>query len=466
MSQQVRRVGITDTTLRDAHQSLIATRMNIDDILAVAGDLDKVGFASLECWGGATFDSCMRFLNEDPWERLRRIRAAAPNTKLQMLIRGQNLLGYRNYPDDVLELFVKKSVYYGIDIIRVFDALNDPRNVAKCMEFIKKEGAHAQAAIAYTTSPVHDIAYFTKVSKELRDMGADSICIKDMSGILHPYIAYDLVKSIKEATGLPVQLHSHYSTGLAGMAYMKGVEAGADVIDCAMSPFSLGSSQPAVESMVAAFQGTAYDTGIDLKPLEPIAAKLTQIRGHYKEFDITKAQVSAGILTSQIPGGMISNFMSQLRSMNALDKLDEVLAEVPRVRKDLGYPPLVTPTSQMVGSQAALNVLAGERYKQTSKEVKDYLRGLFGRTPAPVDPDVLKKVIGDEQPIQCRPADLLAPRLDEAKAEIGALARNEDDVLSYCCFPEVARKFFEEREASVTRFDVNLTLQGDAYSQI
>jgi pyruvate/oxaloacetate carboxyltransferase len=456
MIEQGRQVGITDTTLRDAHQSLIATRMSIDDILSVIGLLDQAGFHSLEVWGGATFDSCMRFLNEDPWERLRKLRRAAPNTKLQMLLRGQNILGYHNYPDDVVTAFVQKSIAYGIDILRIFDALNDPRNLAKAIEVAKKEGGHVQAAISYTISPVHNCHYFAQLAKELRDLGADSICIKDMSGILYPYEAFQLVTAIKEAAALPVQLHCHYSTGMAGMAYLKGIEAGADVIDCAMSPFSLGSSQPAVETFVATLQGSPYDTGIDLAALKEAAALLKEIRKRYKKYDITSTQVQTDILSSQIPGGMISNFMSQLREMKALDKLPEVLAEVPRVRQEMGYPPLVTPTSQIVGSQAALNVLLGERYKQATREVKDYFRGLYGRPPAPVDQEVLRKVIGEAEVITCRPADLLSERLPEARKELGYLMETEDDVLSYVLFPEVAKKFLTDRLAAKEHVELDM----------
>lgn len=447
---------ITDTILRDAHQSQAATRMKIEDMIPILPVLDSIGYWSLECWGGATFDVCMRFLNEDPWERLRRLRQAAPNTKLQMLLRGQNILGYHNYPDDVVTAFVQKSIAYGIDILRIFDALNDPRNLAKAIEVAKKEGGHVQAAISYTVSPVHDSHYFAQLARELRDLGADSICIKDMSGILYPYEAFQLVTAIKEAAALPVQLHCHYSTGMAGMAYLKGIEAGADIIDCAMSPFSLGSSQPAVETFVATLQGTPYDTGIDLAALQEAATLLKEIRSHYKKYDITNTQVQTDILSSQIPGGMISNFMSQLREMKALDKLPEVLAEVPRVRQEMGYPPLVTPTSQIVGSQAALNVLLGERYKQATREVKDYFRGLYGRPPAPVDQEVLHKVIGDAEVITCRPADLLPDRLPEAKKELGYLMETEDDVLSYVLFPEVAKKFLTDRLAAKEHIELDM----------
>ncbi len=450
------KVGITDTTLRDAHQSLIATRMNIEDILSVASDLDKAGFHSMEVWGGATFDSCMRFLNEDPWERLRKIRKAAPNTKLQMLLRGQNLLGYRHYADDVVEEFVKRAIGNGIDIIRIFDALNDTRNVRKAVEACKAAGGHAQVAVSYTNSPVHNIEHFVKLAKTLKEMGADSICIKDMSGIIFPYGAYDLVKGIKDEAKLPVQLHCHYTSGMASMSYMKAVEAGCDVIDCAMSPFALSTSQPAVESMVAAFQGTEYDTGIKLEQLMPIAAKLKEIRKHYKQFDIADPRVDPNVLLSQIPGGMISNFMSQLREANALDRLQEVLEEVPRVRKDMGYPPLVTPSSQIVGSQAVLNVLSGERYKIATNEVKNYFHGQYGQPPAPMDAEIRKKVIGNDPVITHRPADDLKPMLQEGKNEIGDLAETMEDVLSYIMFPQVARPFLEDKMAGKINVELNM----------
>ena len=441
------KVGITDTTLRDAHQSLLATRMSIDDILTVASDLDKVGFHSMEVWGGATFDSCMRFLNENPWERLRKIREACPNTKLQMLLRGQNLLGYRHYSDDVVDLFVKKCVENGIDIIRIFDALNDVRNVESAVRATKKYGAHAQVAVSYTNSPVHNTEHFVGLAKKLKAMGADSICIKDMSGLAYPYAAYDLVKGIKDEVGLMVQMHTHYTTGLASMIYLKAIEGGCDVVDCAMSPLAMGTSQPADEVMVAALQGTPYDTGIKLESMQPIVPKIKEIRSHYKEFDIANPGVDPSVLSSQIPGGMMSNFLSQLKAANALDRIDEVLAEVPRVRKDMGYPPLVTPSSQIVGSQALMNILAGGRYKMVTNEVKAYFQGQYGQPPAPMDEEIKKQIIGNLPSITHRPADDLAPYLDEARKEIGDLAKNDEELLLYVMFPQVAKEFLAKKNA-------------------
>ena len=441
------KVGITDTTLRDAHQSLLATRMTIDDILTIASDLDKVGFHSMEVWGGATFDSCMRFLNEDPWERLRKIRKACPNTKLQMLLRGQNLLGYRHYSDDVVDLFVQKCVENGIDIIRIFDALNDVRNVESAVRATKKYGAHAQVAVSYTNSPVHNTAHFVELAKKLKAMGADSICIKDMSGLIYPYGAYDLVKGIKEQAGLMVQLHCHYTTGMAAKSNGKAIEAGCDVGECAMSPLAMGTSQPADETMVAVLQGTEYDTGIELGDLLAIAPKVKEIRSHYKEFDLANPGVDPTVLASQIPGGMMSNFLSQLKAANALGRIDEVLAEVPRVRKDMGYPPLVTPSSQIVGAQALLNVLSGGRYKMVTNEVKAYFQGQYGQPPAPMDEEVKKQIIRDMPSITHRPADDLPPYLDEARKEIGSLAKNDEDLLLYVMFPQVAKPFLEQKYA-------------------
>ncbi len=441
------KVGITDTTLRDAHQSLLATRMNIDDILSVASDLDKVGFHSMEVWGGATFDSCMRFLNEDPWERLRKIRKACPNTKLQMLLRGQNLLGYRHYSDDVVDLFVKKCIENGIDIIRIFDALNDVRNVESAVRATKKYGGHAQVAVSYTNSPVHNAAHFVELAKKLKAMGADSICIKDMTGLIYPYAAYDLVKAIKDEVGLMVQLHCHYTTGMASMSYMKAIEAGCDVVDCSMSPLAMGTAQPADEVMVSVLQGTPYDTGIQLDKLLAIAPKVKEIRTHYAEYDISNPGVDPTVLSSQIPGGMMSNFLSQLKAANALDRIDEVMAEVPRVRKDMGYPPLVTPSSQIVGSQALMNVLAGGRYKMVTNEVKGYFQGQYGQPPAPMDEAIKKQIIGDLPSITHRPADDLPPYLDDARKEIGDLAKTDEDVLLYIMFPQVAKPFLEQKYA-------------------
>ncbi len=443
----VRKIGITDTTFRDAHQSLMATRMKTADMLEIARDMNQIGFHSMEVWGGATYDSCMRFLNEDPWQRLRLFRREMPDTKLQMLIRGQNLVGYRHYADDVVDEFIKRAVGNGIDIFRIFDALNDERNLARAMEAVKKEGAHAQAGISYTYSPVHSVETFVEIAKKYRDMGADSICIKDMAGIVYPYDMYAVVKGIKDEVGLPVQIHSHYTSGMAAMSYLKGVEAGADVIDCALSSMALSTAQPADESMVATFRGTEYDTGLDVNAIAAVAEKMKEIRKHYKEFDVADPRVDTNVLKYQMPGGMISNFINQLRDANALDKLDEVLEEVPRVRKDMGYPPLVTPSSQMVGAQALLNVLAGARYKMCTNEVKNYMRGLYGRSPAPIEEEVRRKIIGDAEVITCRPADTLPPQLEEAKAEIGDLAETPEDLLLYILFPQVAKDFLEKKKA-------------------
>lgn len=454
-----RRVGITDTTLRDGHQSLLATRMKTADMLPIAEKMDQVGFHSVEVWGGATFDSAMRFLNEDPWERLVALKKAFKKTPLQMLLRGQNLVGYKHYPDDVVEAFVKASIRNGIDIMRIFDALNDVRNMWKAMEVAKQEGAHVQATVCYTISPVHDLKHYVTVAKELQKMGADSLCLKDMAGILSPSKAYDIVKRWKEEIGLPVQVHTHYTSGMGSMAYLKAVEAGADVVDCAISSMSMSTSQPPVESIVAALQGTVYDTGLDLGLLSELAQYFQEVRRHYAQFDKASPTPDANVLRYQIPGGMISNFISQLREQGQLDKLPAVLDEVPRVKADMGHPPLVTPTSQIVGTQAVLNVLLGERYKMVTNEVKDYFRGLYGRPPAPVNLEVQKKVIGDEEPIKDRPADHIEPGLKKAREELGHLYTKEEDVLSYALFPVQAKKFLEERLAARTGVDQNLLEQ-------
>ncbi|MCI8360078.1 MAG: oxaloacetate decarboxylase subunit alpha [Clostridiales bacterium] len=450
------RIGITETVLRDAHQSLIATRMPIEDMLPMLEPLDKIGFHSLECWGGATFDACLRFLDEDPWDRLRTIRKKCPNTKLQMLFRGQNMLGYRHYADDVVEYFVQKSVANGIDILRIFDALNDIRNLETAIKACKKEGAHMQAAISYTTGPVFDLEYYAKYAKQLADAGADSICIKDMAGLLTPYGVGDLVKTVKEAGKVPVQVHSHYTSGLASMVMMQAVEAGADVIDCAMSPLALGTSHPATESMVAAFQGTEYDTGLNLEALADIAKYVDTLREKYLASGLLNPKmlkVDAKTLLYQVPGGMLSNLVSQLKQAGKEDKLADVLAEVPRVRADCGYPPLVTPSSQIVGTQAVFNIVTGERYKMVTKEFKGIVRGEYGRTPIPIDPDFRKKIIGGEAPIDCRPADLLEPELDKLKAEAAPWTQQEEDVLSYAQFGQVAVKFFENRDNKKFKVD-------------
>ncbi|WP_422448916.1 oxaloacetate decarboxylase subunit alpha [Thermoanaerobacterium sp. DL9XJH110] len=450
-----KKVGITDTILRDAHQSLIATRMKIDEMLPIADKLDQVGFHSLEVWGGATFDSCIRFLNEDPWIRLRKLKEKIQKTPLQMLLRGQNLLGYHHYPDDVVDMFVKKSIENGIDIIRIFDALNDIRNMEKAIEATKKYGGHAQGTVVYTISPVHNNEYYVSVAKQLVDMGIDSLCIKDMAGLLSPYDAYELVTKLKQEINIPIQLHSHYTSGMASMTYLKAIEAGVDVIDTAMSPFALGTSQPPTETMVAVLKNTPYDTELDMELLSDIAEHFREVRTHYK-IDSVITMVDTMVLNYQIPGGMLSNLTSQLKQQNALNKLPDVLKEVPRVREDLGYPPLVTPTSQIVGTQAVVNVITGERYKMVINEVKNYVKGLYGKPPAPINPDVKKKIIGDEETITCRPADLLEPELEKDFKEISYYMEKEEDVLTYALFPQIAVKFFQERQAQKYKIDGNL----------
>ncbi|TYP48680.1 oxaloacetate decarboxylase subunit alpha [Thermosediminibacter litoriperuensis] len=453
--REKRKVGITDTILRDAHQSLIATRMKIEEMLPIAEKLDEVGFHSLEVWGGATFDSCIRYLNEDPWIRLRKLKEKIKKTPLQMLLRGQNLLGYRHYPDDVVELFVKKSIENGIDIIRIFDALNDIRNMQKSIEVAKKCGAHVQGTVVYTISPVHDNEYFVSLAKNLVEMGIDSLCIKDMAGLLAPYNAYDLITRLKQEIKVPVQLHSHYTSGMASMTYLKAVEAGVDVIDTAISPFAMGTSQPATETMVAVLKETPYDTGLDMELLSDIAEYFKKVRSGYK-IDSVVTMVDTAVINYQIPGGMLSNLTSQLKEQNALNKLPEVLKEVPRVREDLGYPPLVTPTSQIVGTQAVINVITGERYKVVINEVKNYVRGLYGRPPAPIKPEIKQKIIGDEEIITCRPADLLEPELEKAFKAVAYYLEKEEDVLTYALFPQIAMKFFQERQAKKYHIDQNL----------
>ena len=452
-------VKITETILRDAHQSLIATRMTTDEILPAVEMLDKVGYQSLEAWGGATFDSCLRFLNEDPWERLRKIKDKAKNTPLQMLFRGQNILGYRHYADDVVEYFVQKSVANGINVIRIFDALNDVRNLQTAINATKKEGGHVQAAISYTISPVHDIPYFVELAKEYENCGADSICIKDMAGLLIPYEAQKLVCELKKAVKVPIQLHTHYTSGVASMTYLKAIEAGVDVVDCALSPLAMGTSQPATEPLVKTLQGTPYDTGIDLDLLTEIADYFKPLREKYLASGLMSTKVlgvDINTLKYQVPGGMLSNLVSQLKQQNAEDKLDEVLKEIPKVREDLGWLPLVTPTSQIVGTQAVLNVLMGERYKMVSKETKGIVRGEYGRTPVPITDEFRKKIIGDENPITCRPADLIKPELDELKKKCSQWIEQDEDVLSYALFEQVATKFFEFRQAGKYKIDADL----------
>lgn len=437
------KVGIMDTTLRDGHQSLLATRMRTEDMIPVAEKMDRMGFYSMEVWGGATFDTSMRFLNENPWERLRTLRKVFKNTKLQMLLRGQNLVGYKHYADDVVEAFIAESAKNGIDIFRVFDALNDVRNMRKSIEEVKKNSKHAQAAISYTTGSLYDLKYYVDISLKLKEMGADSICIKDMAGIMTPYFAYDLVRALKDKVGLPIQMHTHYTSGMGSMMYLKAVEAGADVIDCANSALALGTSQPATETMVAVLNDAGIDTGIDLDEVSTLADDFKAMRAKYKKFDVYHDGVDVNVLRYQIPGGMLSNFITQLREQNAEDKLPLVFKEVPKVRADLGQPPLVTPSSQIVGTQSVLNVLAGERYKMVTNEVKAYLKGQYGKPAGEIDEDFRRSIIGDEKVITVRPADLIPPEMEAAKKEIGDLAKNQEELLMYIMFPQVGRDFLE-----------------------
>jgi len=444
------RVKITETVLRDAHQSLIATRMRTEEMLPIIEKLDEIGYHSLEAWGGATFDACIRFLNEDPWDRLRKIKALAKKTPLQMLLRGQNLLGYKHYADDVVEYFVQKAVANGMDIIRIFDALNDPRNIETSIKACIKEGGHAQACISYTTSPVHSLELFAKEAKTLEDMGAHSICIKDMAGLLKPYDAYELIKAIKSSVKIPIQLHTHYTSGVASMTLLKAIEAGVDVVDTAISPMALGTSQPATEPLVASLQGTERDSGLDLVKLSEIAEYFRPMKEKWVEtglLDTKVMGVDVNALIYQVPGGMLSNLVSQLKQANALDKYDEVLREVPRVREDFGYPPLVTPSSQIVGTQAVFNVLMGERYKMVPKESKGIVKGEYGRTPSPISDELKKKILGDEEPITCRPADLIEPELENTREKIKEYIIQDEDVLTYALLPQVAEKFFQLRKS-------------------
>ena len=450
------KVKICETVLRDAHQSLVATRMTMDQMAPILEQMDKVGYYSLEAWGGATFDSCIRFLGEAPWDRLRKIRAAVKNTKLQMLFRGQNILGYRHYADDVVEYFVRKSIANGIDIIRIFDALNDPRNLETAIKATIKEGGHVQAAISYTTSPVHTNEKFAQYAKQLEGMGANSISIKDMAGLLTPYAAYDLVKKIKETVSVPVELHTHYTSGLASMTLLKAIEAGCDIVDTAISPLAMGTSQPPTESLVAALAGTEYDTGLDLEKRQPVADHFTKVREQFIKdglLDPKVLKVNVNTLRYQVPGGMFSNLISQLKQAGKSELLSDVLAEVPNVRKDAGYPPLVTPSSQIVGTQAVFNVIGGERYKMVTKEFKGLVRGEYGKTPVEISPEFRKKIIGDEKPITCRPADMLKPELEKLREEVKPWAIQDEDVLTYALFEQVAVKFFEARKAKLYALD-------------
>ncbi len=437
-----RKIGITETIFRDAHQSLLATRLKLEDMLEIVELLDEVGFQSFEVWGGATFDSCLRYLNEDPWERLRTFRKRLPKTKLQMLLRGQNLVGYRQYPDDVVDEFVAKSVDNGIDIIRIFDALNDIRNLERAVLAGKKAGASVQGAVVYTVSPVHNIDGYIKLAEELAQLGVDSICIKDMAGILAPEVARQLILGLKKKIDLPIQVHSHYTGGFASMTYWHSIQAGADGIDTALSPLALGTSQPPTESMIAALADTDYDTGLDLQLLAEAVSKFEAILSdNYKRPPIS---VNTEVLISQMPGGMLSNLRAQLEQQKLGHKYQEILSEVPRVRKEMGYPPLVTPMSQIVGTQSVLNVVTGERYKIKTKEIRDYVKGLYGRPPVAIDKDIQKLLI-NEKPLTVRPADLLEPGLEKAREEVKDLIKQDEDVLSYILFPEVAKKYFENR---------------------
>ncbi|WOC31046.1 MULTISPECIES: oxaloacetate decarboxylase subunit alpha [Caproicibacterium] len=461
-----RKIGITEVALRDAPQSLIATRMPIGDMLPILDKLDQIGYYSLECWGGATFDSCLRFLNEDPWERLRLLRKNCPHTKLQMLFRGQNMLGYRHYADDVLEYFVQRSVANGIDIIRIFDALNDIKNLQTAIRAAKKEGATAQVAISYTTGPVFTTDYYVSYAKQIEESGADSICIKDMAALLTPYKTFELVSALKKAVHLPIQLHTHYTSGLASMCLLKGIEAGADVIDTAISPLALGTSHAPTESMVAALQGTEYDTGLDLKAFGEIREYFMKLRKKYIEsglLDQSMLATNTKALLYQVPGGMLSNLLSQLKQAGKADQLEAVLQEVPRVREDAGYPPLVTPTSQIVGTQAVFNVITGERYKMCTNEFKDLIAGKYGATPMPIEESFVHRIIGDQPRITCRPADSLKPELDTLRKECTQWVEQEEDVLSYAMFPKVATDFFKKRAAAKYGVDAK---HADSQAQI
>ena len=458
---QPKPVGITETVLRDAHQSLIATRMTTDEILPIVEKLDGIGYHSLEAWGGATFDSCLRFLNEDPWERLRKIKDRAKNTPLQMLFRGQNILGYRHYADDIVRYFVQASIANGIDILRIFDALNDVRNLECAInatkEYCEKEGrGHVQATVCYTTSEFHTNDSFVELAKQLEGMGADSICIKDMAGLLKPYVTYDLVSKMKEAVKIPIQLHTHYTSGEGSMVYLKAIEAGIDVVDCAMSPLAMGTSQPPTEPLVAALQGTPYDTGLDMDKLIEASDYFKPLREKYLESGLMNTKVmgvDVNTLKYQVPGGMLSNLVSQLKQQGREDAFEAVLEEVPRVRADLGYPPLVTPSSQIVGTQAVLNVLMGERYKMVSKETKALVRGEYGKCPGEIDPALVKKIIGDDERITCRPADKLEPEFVNMSKACAEWIRQDEDILSYALFDQVAVKYFQYREAHLDEID-------------
>ncbi|MGV8145011.1 MAG: oxaloacetate decarboxylase subunit alpha [Alkaliphilus sp.] len=453
------KIKITETVLRDAHQCLAATRMTTEEMLPIVDKLDQVGYHALEMWGGATFDSALRFLDENPWERIRKIKSKVKNTKLQMLLRGQNIVGYKHYSDDVVIAFVKAAVHNGIDIFRIFDALNDVRNLETALKAVKKEGAHAQCCISYTISPVHNIGYYVKKAKEMENLGADTICIKDMAGILTPYTASDLVTQLKKEIKVPINLHSHCTGGFAQMAYLKAIEAGIDILDTAISPLSAGTSQPTTESLVVTLRDTPYDTGLNMDILSEVADYFKPIKERYLASGLINPKVlgvDTKTIVYQVPGGMLSNLVSQLQQQNKLDKFQEVLEEVPRVREDLGYPPLVTPLSQIVGTQAVLNVVLGERYKMIPKEVKDYVKGLYGKPTIPIKQEIQEKIVGKAKIITCRPADLIEPQMDKLKNEMKEYLEQEEDVLSYALFPQVAVPYFKNRWAKKNRIETTL----------
>ncbi|MBU0806437.1 sodium-extruding oxaloacetate decarboxylase subunit alpha [Pseudomonas spirodelae] len=453
-----KKITVTDTVLRDAHQSLLATRMRTEDMLPICDKLDQVGYWSLEVWGGATFDACIRFLKEDPWERLRKLKAALPNTRLQMLLRGQNLLGYRHYSDDVVKAFVAKAAVNGIDVFRIFDAMNDVRNLRVSIEAVKAAGKHAQGTLSYTVSPVHTVEAYVKQAKAMQAMGIDSVAIKDMAGLLTPYAAFELVKALKAEVDLPVFIHSHDTAGMGAMCQMKAIEAGADHIDTAISSMAWGTSHPGTESMVAALKGSPYDTGLDLALLQDIGLYFHAVRKKYHQFESEFTTVDTRVQVNQVPGGMMSNLANQLKEQGALNRINEVFAEIPRVREDLGFPPLVTPTSQIVGTQAVFNVLAGERYKTITNEVKLYLQGRYGLAPGKINEQLRKQAIGSEDVIDVRPADLLKPEMAKLREEVGSLAHSEEDVLTYAMFPDIGRKFLEERAAGTLSPEVLLPI--------
>ena len=458
-----KRINVTDTILRDAHQSLLATRMRTEDMLPICPKLDQVGYWSLEVWGGATFDACVRFLKEDPWERLRQLRAALPNTRLQMLLRGQNLLGYRHYSDDVVRAFVAKAAVNGIDVFRIFDAMNDVRNLRTAISAVKAAGKHAQGTICYTTSPVLTVELFVEQAKTLEAMGVDSLAIKDMAGLLTPFATGELVAALKAATSLPVFVHSHDTAGLAAMCQLKAIECGADHIDTAIGSMAWGTSHPGTESMVAALKGTPYDTGLDLELIQEISMYFMEVRKKYHQFESPFTGVDTRVQINQVPGGMMSNLANQLKEQGALNRINEVFEEIPRVREDLGFPPLVTPTSQIVGTQAVFNVLAGERYKTITNEVKLYLQGRYGQAPGTINPELQVRAIGDEDVIDVRPADLLKPEMDRLRKEVGSLAKSEEDVLTFAMFPDIGRKFLEERAAGTLQPEALLPIpDGDS----